>query len=502
MSASAERGPGRPPGISEATLEKQRRVRRAAEAGIAVVQIAAMEECAPSYVRMLINGRGKEDGAPEPVAGIEPPQPRRLSRRSAQARALDYAEQHVISKLGLAVDAFWVRIVGAIHQEGDGYRLRIGEPASRFRSRDDLVDLFGRREVQINDWIAALVERGRLLDFGGIDIGIPHGMKLTPAENIRAKPGAKRAAKAPQDGQEPMLYSVPGGLSNATEIPPGTQIKPQLNLHSAELNLRSCATETPISLASGGLAYTASAAANAQEVQYLNSSSSNGSRAITGASEIGVSVAPNANLIPPSGATEPPPACNATEINLQRSGLAETVASLMRLAGIDRAPNAEDIGVVDSWRSAAIPADAMSLMVESGMQRRKGIPPTSLRYFDGAMWAMSAASRQPVLPSGKSEPVPAPEPPDEPIVGASLEAQWGRVRQALGKGISRNWLGKSELVGLEEGELTIALPSQFIRDHVAGQHGARLAVLWRHENPEIEHVNFALAAHERRMAAG
>lgn len=379
MSASNP-GPGRPPGISEATLEKQRRVREMDRLGIARSTIAALEKCSTGYVGMLINGGAKDDGSPDPVADIEPPQPRILSRRAAQVRAWEYAEQHVISTLGLAVDAFWVRIVVAIHQESDGYRLHIGEPGCRFKSRDDLGDLFGRREVDVKACIAALVDRGRLLEVDGVDIGIPHGMKLTPAENIRGKRTAKRAAQSPQDGQVPMLQALAGGLSDATEIPHRTQIKSELNLHSEELNLRAAANEiaegrkfNPNSISAFADGRAATAAVNVKDIHNLTAAVATEPRA-RDATETRIKFASGATEIPPSDQA------GATEIILQRSALAMLTEELMALANINRTPNADDLGVVKSWLDAAVEPDTMRAVVESGMKRRDGKPPTALRY--------------------------------------------------------------------------------------------------------------------------
>jgi hypothetical protein len=55
--------------------------------GIPIDQIAAVEEIQPAYARMLIKGAKKNDGSPDMAADIAPPQPRRLSCRSAQYRA-------------------------------------------------------------------------------------------------------------------------------------------------------------------------------------------------------------------------------------------------------------------------------------------------------------------------------------------------------------------------------------------------------------------------------
>jgi hypothetical protein len=110
-----------------------------------------------------------------------------------------------------------------------------------------------------------------------------------------------------------------------------------------------------------------------------------------------------------------------------------------------------------------------------------------------------------VISGGKREPEfqATSEPPDEPIIGTSLEAQWARVQRSLGKGISRNWLSKSEIIGLDdEGELTIAFPTQFIRDHVAKNHGTRLTALWQVENQEFRRLNFDVETQQRRSAPG
>lgn len=102
-----------------------------------------------------------------------------------------------------------------------------------------------------------------------------------------------------------------------------------------------------------------------------------------------------------------------------------------------------------------------------------------------------------VIPGGKAA---EPEPEEEPIIGTGVDAQWARVRQAIGKGISRNWLGKAEIVGIEDGELTITLPTPFIRDHVEKNYGAQLATLWIKQNPEVRRVKLEVATAERRAA--
>lgn len=395
MSASSP-GPGRPPGISEATLEKQRRVREMDKLGVARATIAAVEKCSIGYVGMLINGGAKEDGSPESAADIEPPQPRRLSRRAAQYRAWEIVQQRPAPGLGLDANAFWIRLIVEIHETGDGVRLGIGEPASRFSTRSDLAVLFGRPDqLQIDDWLAALVERGRLIDVGEVDIGIPPGMKLTPAENIRGK---KRPAQAPQDGQAAMLHALPGGLSDATEIPPQTQIKTPLNLHPGATEIASERKFNSNSIPPVGDGLAAAAAAYAKESQSLSSSSSTGSRADASdpsgniiCIEGGISVAADANLIPPAGATETP---DASLINPKRSPVAVLTEELVALAGLNRAPNADDLSIVETWLEAGETRDTLTAGIEIKMGQRKGKPPTMLRYFDGFLTERRDARRR------------------------------------------------------------------------------------------------------------
>lgn len=386
MSASSERGPGRPPGITEATLQKQRRVRAMRAKGVAVETIAAVEECEPAYVRMLLNGAEKKEDASDPAAERDPPRPRRLSRRAAQYRAWEIVQQRPTPTLGLDVNAFWIRLIVEIHETGDGVRLGIGETTSRFAARSDLELLFSRADhLVIDDWLKRLFERGRLLDIGGVDIGIPPGMKLTPAENIRGK---KRAAQLPQDGQTVMLQAVPGGLSGATEIHLQTQIKPQLNLRPGATEILQNANLIPNSIAPLAYGHAAAATAYAKDFQSLSSSSSIGSPAETDARdgniicvEVGVSVAPDANLIPPPDANDIP----SGEVSGRRLSPADLTAELAALAGLGRAPNAEDLGWVEAWADQGFSPETMRGVIEIKRAQMNGKQVTGLRYFHGAM---------------------------------------------------------------------------------------------------------------------
>jgi chromosomal replication initiator protein len=74
-----------------------------------------------------------------------------------------------------------------------------------------------------------------------------------------------------------------------------------------------------------------------------------------------------------------------------------------------------------------------------------------------------------------------------------LAAQWARVRgrlqQEFGEVEYRTWLRQMSLVGLDGDEVTVHLPTRFLRDWVRGRYGDRITALWREENPEIRRVD-------------
>ena len=78
-----------------------------------------------------------------------------------------------------------------------------------------------------------------------------------------------------------------------------------------------------------------------------------------------------------------------------------------------------------------------------------------------------------------------------------LAAQWARIRgrlqQEVGDVVYRTWLKNMTLAGLDGDEVTVALPSPFLRDWVRGQYGDRLDTLWRTENPAVRRVELISA---------
>jgi uncharacterized protein YdaU (DUF1376 family) len=111
------------------------------------------------------------------------------------------------------------------------------------------------------------------------------------------------------------------------------------------------------------------------------------------------------------------------------------------------------------------------------------------------------------VPGGKAEaPVALEAPSERPIVGTGPVAEGARVERslklALTPSIYQNWLSKTKFVGLEDGEVTLSLPTEFERDWVRKHYGDHLFRAWRAENSDVRRVNIVVAAPERRTADG
>src|SRR5438045_9252422 len=74
-----------------------------------------------------------------------------------------------------------------------------------------------------------------------------------------------------------------------------------------------------------------------------------------------------------------------------------------------------------------------------------------------------------------------------------LAVQWTRIRGRLqaevGEVEYRTWLRQMTLAGLDGDEVTVTLPTRFLRDWVSTRYGDRLSVLWQAENPAIRRVD-------------
>ena len=90
-------------------------------------------------------------------------------------------------------------------------------------------------------------------------------------------------------------------------------------------------------------------------------------------------------------------------------------------------------------------------------------------------------------------------PPDlpMPVVNDALVTQWARVRgrllQDVGEVEYRTWLRHMALVGMDGDEVTVSLPSRFLRDWVRGHYADKLNGLWRAENADIRRVDLRIS---------
>lgn len=82
-----------------------------------------------------------------------------------------------------------------------------------------------------------------------------------------------------------------------------------------------------------------------------------------------------------------------------------------------------------------------------------------------------------------------------PVHGGTdeLTRQWSRIRGRLQEEIGeveyRNWLRHAVLHGLDGDEITVMLPTRFLRDWVNKEYGVLLTALWQAENPAIRRVD-------------
>jgi chromosomal replication initiator protein len=79
-----------------------------------------------------------------------------------------------------------------------------------------------------------------------------------------------------------------------------------------------------------------------------------------------------------------------------------------------------------------------------------------------------------------------------------LPAQWSRVRGRLQAEVGdveyRTWLRQMALGPLDGDELTIYLPTRFLRDWVSTRYGDRVRSLWQAENPAVRRVDLRVNA--------
>jgi chromosomal replication initiator protein len=82
---------------------------------------------------------------------------------------------------------------------------------------------------------------------------------------------------------------------------------------------------------------------------------------------------------------------------------------------------------------------------------------------------------------------------DGTVSAPQLAAQWvrirGRLQSEVGEVEYRTWLRQMTLAGLDGDEITVLLPTRFLRDWVRSRYGDRLSALWHAENTAVRRVD-------------
>src|SRR3954471_22618069 len=82
-------------------------------------------------------------------------------------------------------------------------------------------------------------------------------------------------------------------------------------------------------------------------------------------------------------------------------------------------------------------------------------------------------------------------------VGGSLDQQWarvsGRLKDEVGETAYRSWLKPLTIGELKGGEISITVPTRFMRDWVLTHYADRIRALWSGENPRVQSVDIVVA---------
>jgi len=86
-----------------------------------------------------------------------------------------------------------------------------------------------------------------------------------------------------------------------------------------------------------------------------------------------------------------------------------------------------------------------------------------------------------------------------------LAAQWARVRGRLQAEVGdvewRTWLRQMTLAGIDGDEITILLPTRFLRDWIRGHYADRLQALWQAENRRVRRVDVRVGGAAESLSA-
>ncbi|HEY4044051.1 MAG TPA: chromosomal replication initiator protein DnaA [Rhodopila sp.] len=87
-----------------------------------------------------------------------------------------------------------------------------------------------------------------------------------------------------------------------------------------------------------------------------------------------------------------------------------------------------------------------------------------------------------------------PEIVEMPQIGVQWSRIRGRLQAEVGEVEYRTWLRQMALVGLDGDEITVNLPTRFLRDWVYTRYGDRLRAMWQAENPGVRRVEIRVGS--------
>ncbi len=88
----------------------------------------------------------------------------------------------------------------------------------------------------------------------------------------------------------------------------------------------------------------------------------------------------------------------------------------------------------------------------------------------------------------------------DPEIGGQWARVRGRLREEVGEVQYRTWLRQMTLADVSEDEVTIILPTRFLRDWVRAHYGDRIRALWHAENARIRRVELRIGAPHAGLA--
>ena len=381
--SDASRRMGRPPD-PETLTRAWHYLELTSKYGVPVRTIAEREGLTASRIWDLLKAAREQltaqrgpDGPVEAAGQVRAaPVPRKMSEAALLRRAwLATKTNGRLRLVGREVRHFWVNVVLAIREEGDGSSLLFAETG--YGNRANFAAAFEGSE----DELALLLERRLLVEIEAGGIGLPAALGLTRGERIG---GPMPARLRPDASQPAMLQVLTGGLSASSELPPGLKRTPPFDSSEPPNSLESDSSEfpgfEPSSLESVARGRAADADALSKLDQSFSISISSGTPPRATQANSPTSLESESSEV----AQNPGKALPAS------SGLAHEMKALIKPG---RVPNASEIGRVQGWLEVGDSAAAIRAVIEGVL--KGGAQPVTLHYFDEAVREARKARQQP-----------------------------------------------------------------------------------------------------------